>query len=101
MSLTVIVTRDVAPRFRGFLASVMQELAPGVYVNPRMTAGVRTRVWAVMNDWFDHLGGGSIIMAVQDNKEEGGLSVSTLGLPPRTLEEVTGMLLVRRDSRPD
>lgn len=97
MSLTLIVTRDVAPRFRGFLASAMQELAPGVYVNPRMSAGVRERVWAVLTEWFNEIGGGSIVMAVRDNREEGGMAVSTLGIPARTLENITGMLLVRRE----
>ena len=28
MTMTVVVTRHVAPRFRGFLASVMLEIAP-------------------------------------------------------------------------
>lgn len=65
-----------------------------------MSAGVRERVWAVLTNWFEGLGGGSIVMAVQDNREDGSLSVTTLGLPPRTLETVTGMLLVRRETAP-
>jgi len=44
MPLAVVVTRDVADRFRGFLASVMLEVAPAVYISPRMTKGVRERV---------------------------------------------------------
>ena len=44
MSMTVVVTRNVAPRFRGFLASVMLEIAPGVYTAPEMSKGVRERV---------------------------------------------------------
>lgn len=39
MPMTVIVTRDVAQRFRGFLSSVMLEIAPGVYTSPTMTRG--------------------------------------------------------------
>ena len=35
--MVVIVTRDVADRFRGFLASCMLEIAPGVYTAPRMS----------------------------------------------------------------
>jgi CRISPR-associated protein Cas2 len=97
MALTLIVTRDVAPRFRGFLASAMQELAPGVYVNPRMSPGVRDRIWEVLTSWFEGVGGGSIVMAFENSREEGGVSVMSLGLPPRTLENVTGMLLVRRE----
>ena len=30
MSMTVVVARNVSPRVRGFLASAMLELAPGV-----------------------------------------------------------------------
>lgn len=41
MALVVIVTRDVAYRYRGFLASVMLEVAPAVYISPRMSPAVR------------------------------------------------------------
>lgn len=97
MSLTLVVTRDVEPRFRGFLASAMQEIAPGVYVNPHMSSGVRDRIWTVMSDWFSSLGGGSIVMAVQDNQVVGRLSLRTLGLPSRELCDIDGILLVRRE----
>lgn len=97
MSLTMIVTRDVEPRFRGFLGSVMQELAPGVYVNARMNPGVRERIWIVLQEWFAARGGGSIVMAVQDNQAIGGLSLRTLGLPARQLADIDGLLIVRRD----
>ena len=40
MPMTVIVTRDVEPRYRGFLASAMLEIAPGVYVAPDLSSGV-------------------------------------------------------------
>jgi CRISPR-associated protein Cas2 len=97
MSMTVIVTRDVAPRFRGFLASVMLEIAPGVYTSPRLSAGVRERVWEVMRSWFEALGGGSIVMTWRDAQVPGGQAVRTLGLSPRRLDEVDGMLLVFRE----
>ncbi|MDX2266435.1 MAG: type I-E CRISPR-associated endoribonuclease Cas2e [Hyphomicrobiales bacterium] len=97
MSLTLIVTRDVEPRFRGFLASAMQEIAPGVYVNPRANAGVRDRIWRVLEDWFAERGGGSIVMAYSDPTAIGGLSVHALGMPKRNLEEIDGMLLVKRE----
>jgi CRISPR-associated protein Cas2 len=95
--MTVIVTRDVAPRFRGFLASVMLEIAPGVYTSPRLSAGVRERVWEVMRSWFEALGGGSIVMTWRDVHAPGGQAVRTLGLPPRRLDEVDGTLLVFRE----
>ena len=39
MPMTVVVTRDVEARYRGFLASVMLEVAPGVYVSPNLSRG--------------------------------------------------------------
>jgi CRISPR-associated protein Cas2 len=39
MPMTVVVTRDVEDRYRGFLSSVMLELAPGVYTGPRLGRG--------------------------------------------------------------
>ncbi|WP_460034964.1 type I-E CRISPR-associated endoribonuclease Cas2e [Methylothermus subterraneus] len=52
MSMTVVVTRNVSPRMRGFLASTMLELAPGVYSAPRLSPAVRARIWAVLEEWF-------------------------------------------------
>ena len=52
MSMTVMVTRDVVERFTGFLASVMPEVAPGVFASPSLSKGVRERVWAVLSDWW-------------------------------------------------
>ncbi len=51
MALVMIVTRDVVDRFHGFLASVMLEIAPNVFVAPRMNKGVRERTWDVVSDW--------------------------------------------------
>ncbi len=96
MSLTLIVTRDVAARYRGFLASVMPELAPGVYVSTDITRGVRDRVWSVAEDWWNHAPGGSIVMAYPDKSASGGLGVRVLGLPPVELAEVDGIRLVIR-----
>ena len=38
MSMTVVVTRNVEGRYRGFLASVMLEVAPG-YTSPPILQG--------------------------------------------------------------
>ena len=97
MSLTVIVTRDVEPRYRGFLASAMLEVAPTVYIHPRLSAGVRDRVWSVLSDWHATLRRGAIVLAWSDPTEIGGVGIRVLGLPPRKLEEVDGLLLVRRE----
>ena len=45
--MTVIVTVNVESRYRGFLASAMLEIAPGVYTSPNMTSGIRDRIWEV------------------------------------------------------
>jgi len=50
--MTVVVTRNVSGRTRGFLASCMLEVAPSVYCAPRMSKGVRDRVKSVLDDWF-------------------------------------------------
>lgn len=91
--MVVIVTRDVADRFRGFLASAMLEIAPGVYTAPRMSAAVRERVWAVLVDWFYSLGGGSIVMTWRDAREPCGQGLKTLGLPPIAFAEIDGLVV--------
>ena len=96
MPLCVIVTRDVEARYRGFLGSAMLEVAPGVYANPRMSAGVRDRVWAVLSDWHGQLGQGSIVMTWADTAAAGVLGLRTLGSPPKEVTPHEGNLLVRR-----
>jgi len=73
MPLTVIITRDVEARYRGFLTSVMLEISPGVYVAPRISAGVRQRVWLVLLDWWQFLGRGTLVMVWRDAKAVGSL----------------------------
>ena len=96
MPMTVVVTRDVVPRYRGFLASCMLEVAPGVYTSPGMTKGVRERVWNVLRLWFTEIGGGSIVMTWYDRNEPGRQGLAILGDPSKTIVEVEGMYLVRR-----
>jgi len=96
MSMTLVVTRDVEDRYRGFLHSVMLEIAPGVYTSPRMTKAVRERVWQVLADWHNHLQRGSIVMNWRDTDAAGGQSLLYLGEPARELVDVDGMVLVRR-----
>jgi CRISPR-associated protein Cas2 len=94
MSLTVVITRDVADRFRGFLASSMLEVAPGVYASTSLTARAREKVWSVLADWHAALGNGSISMIHPDSKADGGLSVQQLGVPPRQPVRLDGVLLM-------
>lgn len=96
MPMTVVVTRDVADRYRGFLASIMPEVGPGLFVAPELSRGVRERIWAVLAGWWDGMPGGSILMVWKDDSASGRLGLLTLGLPPRTLVDLDGALLVRR-----
>lgn len=91
--MVVVVTSNVADRFRGFLASAMLEIAPGVYTAPRMSKAVRERVWRVLADWHGQLGGGSILMTWRDVGEPCGQGILTLGLPARTFVELEGGLV--------
>jgi len=96
MSMTVVVTRNVSLRVRGFLASVMLELDPGVYTAPRISPAVRDRIWQVLVDWFVKEREASIVMLWQDSASVGGQAVRTLGLPPIRLVEQDGMVLALR-----
>ena len=96
MALVMIVTRDVADRFHGFLASVMLEVAPNVFVSPRMNKGVRQRTWGVVTDWHIQESRGSLVMVWRDLNEVGGLGLAHLGTPSRELVEMDGMWLTRR-----
>lgn len=96
MALVTIVLRDVPDRFHGFLASVMLEVAPNVFVGPRMNPGVRRRVWEVMTHWHAQTRQGSLVMIWRDLEAVGGVGIAHLGDPPRELVEADGMWLVRR-----
>lgn len=96
MPLTVIVTRDVEDRYRGFLGSAMLELAPGVYAQPRMSAGVRERVWSVVAEWHARLRRGSVVMCWAQAGTASGLGLATLGEPPKEVVTHDAVLLVRR-----
>jgi CRISPR-associated protein Cas2 len=100
MPMTVVVTRDVPPRSRGFLASCMLEIAPGVYTSPQMSAGVRDRVWTVLSDWHAAENAGSVAMTWPDVDAPGGQRVLLLGEPPKDLWDVDGIILVRRELPP-
>ena len=101
MPMTLLVTRDVADRYRGFLASVMPEVAPGTYVAAEMTKGVRERVWTVLETWWSSLPGGSIVMVWKDGTTPSGLGLAVLGLPPVHLADLDGLLVVHRLATPE
>jgi CRISPR-associated protein Cas2 len=96
MSMTVVVTRNVSDRARGFLAGAMLELAPGVYSAPRISPAVRDRLWTVLEEWFPNERDASVVMLWQERDVPGGQAVRTLGSPPVALVEVDGLLLARQ-----
>ena len=96
MPMTVVVTRDVESRYRGFLASAMLEVAPGVYVSPDLSHGVRERIWTVISTWYDVLNRGAIVMMWRDSTASGGLALRHLGDAPKEIRDADGVLLVKR-----
>ncbi len=97
MPLTVIVTRDVEARYRGFLSSVMLEVSAGVYVAPDMSTGVRKRVWDVVSHWWETLRRGSLVMVWRDKAATGHLRIEILGDAPKEIVDADGILLVKRE----
>lgn len=96
MTFTVIVTRNVESRVRGFLASCLLELASGVYTAPVMSPAVRERVWAVLVKWKVGARGDSAVMTWAEPGEPCGQAVRTLGEPVLQLFDADGIVLARR-----
>ncbi|MEW6695417.1 CRISPR-associated endoribonuclease Cas2 [Tepidimonas thermarum] len=96
MSMTVAVTRNVSARVRGFLASVMLELAPGVYSAPRISPAVRERIWTVLEECFPDERDASIVLVWAERAMPGGQAVRVLGSPPAQLVELDGLIVARR-----
>ena len=93
--MTVVVTVNVEARYRGFLASTMLEIAPGVYTSPQMTHGIRERIWDVLARWYYELGQGSIVMTWRDPQAVGEQRIRTLGESPKEIVDVDGVYLVK------
>lgn len=98
MALTVLITRDVDDRYRGFLSSAMLEIAPGVYASPHLSARARDKIWGVLSDWHSKLGRGAITLVYPDGKADGGMAVRSLGCPPRVPVLLDGVLLMIREN---
>jgi CRISPR-associated protein Cas2 len=96
MSMTVMVTRNASMRLRGFLSSTMLEVSPGIFVGPRISPGVRQRIWSVVEEWFESEEHASIVMIWPDRGTPGGQAVSTLGVPPIDFVDIDGLVLARR-----
>ncbi len=98
MSLTVLITRDVEDRYRGFLASAMLEASAGVYVSKGLTPRARDKIWKVVADWHATLNRGSLTLLYADAACPGGLAVKILGAPTRRPVPIDGTLLMFRVS---
>lgn len=97
MSMTVVVTRNVEARVRGFLASTMLEIASGVYTSPDLDTGVRERIWEVFEKWGVGTRGDSVVMTWPDGSAAGGQVVRTLGELGCELYEASTLVLMRRE----
>ena len=93
--MTVVVTVNVEARYRGFLASAMLEIAPGVYTSPQMTSGIRERIWDVLSRWYNELGQGAIVMTWRDPAAVGEQRIRTLGAAPKEIVDAEGVYLVK------
>lgn len=96
MPMTIVVTRSVAPRIRGFLASCMCEIAPGAYTSPRMSSAVRNRIWAVVEEWFVLTEDAYVVMTWPSPKRPGGQEVLSVGVPRKWLQDHHGVILAGR-----
>lgn len=92
--MTVAITRNLPDRFDGFLKSCMHEIAPGVYVAPKMNKGVRERLWTVMMKWSEAIPeDGGIVLFWSSKKAPSGLAFNLLGWPKKELKEHEGFWL--------
>lgn len=97
MSMTIAVTRNTPGRFDGFLCSCMHEIAPGVYVAPRMKKAVRERVWNVMLEWAELIPeDGGVVLFWRSRNAPSGLGVRLVGWPKKELVEHEGLWLTLR-----
>ncbi len=95
--MTVVVTRNATGRIRGFLASCMCEIAPGVYTALRMNPAVRERVWKVLDSWFEPGLDMGVVMTWPARAMPGGQEVRVLGNPRVELFEKDGIFLCRKE----
>jgi len=91
--MTVVVTRNVDMRVRGFLASTMLEIASGVYTSPNLSSAVRDRVWEVMEKWYVAEKGQGVVMTWPDKRASGGQVVRVLGEERLLLRETSAVVL--------
>jgi len=96
MSTTLIATRNVSDRLRGFLASSLLEVGPGIYFGARLSPAVRDRIWSVVEGAWGSETEASVVMVWRDQKLPCEHAVKTLGTPPVSLVEHDGIILTHR-----
>ena len=98
-AMTVVITRDVPDRFRGFLRTIFAEIAPGVFTAPQVSHAIRNRVWKVLEEWHRSYDArrGTVLMIWPHEAAAGGQEIRSLGVETVRLVEHDGMLLVRRE----
>ena len=94
MSMTVVAAINVAAKIRGFLSSVMLEIAPGIYTSPIINAGVRDRLWSVVEDWYEEQEEGYIVMTWYHPEADAKQYIRSLGTPRKDIVNIDGVLLV-------
>jgi CRISPR-associated protein Cas2 len=99
MSMTVIVVETVEDRFIGFLSSCMLQVGIGVFISSSMNAGVRDRVWSVLEGWHASLQDGKIIMAYKDKNEASGIALRHLGQIKRKVVNIDGIMSVLKNTK--
>ena len=73
----------------------MLEIAPGVYTSPRMTSGIRDRIWDVLTRWYLESGQGAIVMTWREPDAVGEQRILTLGEAPKDIVDADGVYLVK------
>ena len=97
MSMTIAVTRNVPGRFRGFFASAMLEVTPGVYVAPRMKKPVRQRLWKTVLHWSELLPPeAGIALMWKSRNAPSGMGLNVIGWPKKELIDHEGAWLTTR-----
>lgn len=95
--MTIVVTRNAPERIGGFLASCMLEVAPGVYLGPRLRRSVRDRIWQVLDEWSSLLpADGGVLILWPSKAAPSGLAMKIRGFPKARLISSYGLWLRAR-----
>ena len=94
MPMTIVVTRNLPARFSGFLSSCMVEIAPAVFIAPRLNKNVRERVWEVAMSWSGSIpGDGGFLMIWHEPRSSSGFDMNMIGWPRKELTQIEGIWL--------